>query len=698
MITLRLKILSIIIFVLPCFLYAQPYYFYDDNYGTEIWKVNLQNGERQLFLRDTTKEIDEVSWDASQEWIYVWYTINRKAWPKKPYYNLVDIIKITDTSVKHTFPDVGSFTDIPSPIYRNRVHDGVIYNKGINRFYVIWTTSCDTIELDSFGKATHYWNERGLRIGVYDASTFVLVDSFKMDEHWLASTASVLEDGSKMYVERWDYQEPKEIGIFSLPEKKVIKRKKIGDISVSKENKSLRNNKSGIFLIGYIYPGENDINRKIVVYDITKDSILSMISFPPVCKSYLSGNAKYVILEETPINPNSTSIQDLYFYPGKISIYEALTGKLVQKLNLQQDGRILIFDNYPNILYYYLPKEERSINISLSKLATIQSITPSFAYAGGEGFALTITGQNFIHGSTVNWNGSQRATTFISDSVLEANISASDISATDSVLITVKSPDGMLESNGIMFYILKREEGSVVALLDTLLARLKWCYDTKQLGERKFYAELDDHIKDAIKKYQRQDTIGCAQEIEAFYTKLRWEYQRKPKKNDRRYVSEQAYQMLYPLARQIEAKVITLPPKPTGTLMEQISALKSQIKTEAQSGNIGGERLIRSLEKILDRAIREIQKGDTIQARIYTKLFMQTVREVYEYTIRHANARTYVKAEGYISLYYRCRYTLESMWKGIEPTVEVNENIQELELQIEREEGEYKELLQEIKE
>ena len=108
--------------------------------------------------------------------------------------------------------------------------------------------------------------------------------------------------------------------------------------------------------------------------------------------------------------------------------------------------------------------------------------------------------------------------------------------------------------------------------------------------------------------------------------------------------------------------------------------------------------MIRSLEKILDRAIREIQKGDTLQARMYIKLFMQTVREVYEYTIRHTNARTYVKAEGYISLYYRCRYTLESMWKGIEPTVEVNENIQELKLQIEREEGEYKELLQEIKE
>jgi len=240
----------------------------------------------------------------------------------------------------------------------------------------------------------------------------------------------------------------------------------------------------------------------------------------------------------------------------------------------------------------------------------------------------------------------------------------------------------------------EQKEMTVNEMLDTLLARLKWCYDSKQLGDRRFYAELEDHVKDAIKKYQRQDTIGTAQEIEEFFNELRWEYQRKHEKNDRRYVSEQTYQMLYPLARQIEAKIITLPPKPTGTLMEQISALKSQIKTEAQSGNIGGERLIRSLEKILDRAIREIQKGDTLQARMYIKLFMQTVREVYEYTIRHTNARTYVKAEGYISLYYRCRYTLEAAGRESEAT----EEFQGLRKGFEVEEEDYRQLEEDLKE
>jgi len=104
--------------------------------------------------------------------------------------------------------------------------------------------------------------------------------------------------------------------------------------------------------------------------------------------------------------------------------------------------------------------------------------------------------------------------------------------------------------------------------------------------------------------------------------------------------------------------------------------------------------LIRSLEKILDRAIREIQKGDTLQARMYIKLFMQTVREVYEYTIRHTNARTYVKAEGYISLYYRGRYIVET----IGGDTLVSGDVQGLRKELEQGEEDYRELEEELKE
>jgi hypothetical protein len=84
---------------------------------------------------------------------------------------------------------------------------------------------------------------------------------------------------------------------------------------------------------------------------------------------------------------------------------------------------------------------------------SIGSISPANVYVGSSAFTLTVNGKNFAGGSTVNWNGASRTTTFISDSVLQANISASDIAAIDSPLVTVKSADGMAESNGIRFYI-----------------------------------------------------------------------------------------------------------------------------------------------------------------------------------------------------------------------------------------------------
>ena len=43
---------------------------------------------------------------------------------------------------------------------------------------------------------------------------------------------------------------------------------------------------------------------------------------------------------------------------------------------------------------------------------TLSSVSPSSATAGGSAFTLTLTGTNFINGSVVRWNGSNRTTTY----------------------------------------------------------------------------------------------------------------------------------------------------------------------------------------------------------------------------------------------------------------------------------------------
>jgi hypothetical protein len=71
---------------------------------------------------------------------------------------------------------------------------------------------------------------------------------------------------------------------------------------------------------------------------------------------------------------------------------------------------------------------------------TVSSISPSSATAGGAAFTLTVTGTDFISGSTVDWNGSSRTTTYQSATQLTAAITAADIASSATVPITVVNP------------------------------------------------------------------------------------------------------------------------------------------------------------------------------------------------------------------------------------------------------------------
>lgn len=71
---------------------------------------------------------------------------------------------------------------------------------------------------------------------------------------------------------------------------------------------------------------------------------------------------------------------------------------------------------------------------------SISSFSPSSATAGGPGFTLTITGNNFLSTSTILWNGNNRSASSISGTQLSTSISASDIAAGQNVAISVVNP------------------------------------------------------------------------------------------------------------------------------------------------------------------------------------------------------------------------------------------------------------------
>ena len=87
---------------------------------------------------------------------------------------------------------------------------------------------------------------------------------------------------------------------------------------------------------------------------------------------------------------------------------------------------------------------------------TITGLNPFLAAPGGPGFTLTVNGQFFFDGALVQWNGSYRATTAVSDTQLTAEITAADIAAPGIASVTaVNNPwTYPRESNTMHFWIM----------------------------------------------------------------------------------------------------------------------------------------------------------------------------------------------------------------------------------------------------
>ena len=85
---------------------------------------------------------------------------------------------------------------------------------------------------------------------------------------------------------------------------------------------------------------------------------------------------------------------------------------------------------------------------------TITNLSPDTVIAGDPGFTLDVFGTGFVNESTVQWNGADRATTFVSSTHLTATITAGDIAAAGIVSIDVFNPlPGGGTSGAQSFYV-----------------------------------------------------------------------------------------------------------------------------------------------------------------------------------------------------------------------------------------------------
>jgi DNA-binding beta-propeller fold protein YncE len=85
----------------------------------------------------------------------------------------------------------------------------------------------------------------------------------------------------------------------------------------------------------------------------------------------------------------------------------------------------------------------RSFGLTLdinNPVPALSSLSPASVVAGGADLTLTVNGSNFVAGSTVQWNGEERTTTFVSGSKLTALLPAADLAAPGTPSLTVFTP------------------------------------------------------------------------------------------------------------------------------------------------------------------------------------------------------------------------------------------------------------------
>ena len=73
-------------------------------------------------------------------------------------------------------------------------------------------------------------------------------------------------------------------------------------------------------------------------------------------------------------------------------------------------------------------------------IPTLSTVSPTSATAGSAALTVTASGSGFISSSVMQWNGAPLTTTFVSNTSLSAQISASDIVSTGTASIAVQNP------------------------------------------------------------------------------------------------------------------------------------------------------------------------------------------------------------------------------------------------------------------
>ncbi len=308
--------LSIVVIAL-----GQPYYYKlipGEDPNARIDRFDLRTRTWGTFMSDFRLGL-EVTQDPGEQWVYLWYR---------------GFVAIISSDTTRWFP-----TAISNELL------GAVFSPLANRFYLTWQGDDDTTSVSA----------------AFDATTFSLIDTLREVEFFF--TDGVSSDG--LYVYGWrrnDSTDAEEVTKLSTATNTIVRRIPLSAIGPPTDAKGIEMMRRSIALLRYYYPERAMDGLHYQAVDVNSDSVFAPISFPWRSEGYLSPNADYIILERVDL------AADGEHRPGNVSIYESRTGRPRASLQLPPEGRILMFNNHPDTLYYYVPATNSVVYVDFGRL------------------------------------------------------------------------------------------------------------------------------------------------------------------------------------------------------------------------------------------------------------------------------------------------------------------------------------------
>jgi len=223
---------------------------------------------------------------------------------------------------------------------------------------------------------------------------------------------------------------------YSLDNNQIINKKNLSEIGQSgADGYSLFYGKAGKGIVeSYIRSSKTQIYN---IYNFETSNKSDDIIFNGWAYPYFTNDGKYLVVTAEKDTPNVS------YLDGSIRIFDTENSQLLKTYSFPPGGNIYTFDNYPNNLYYAIDIEKPTRQIYVLKMDSIfneldlESLEPDTVNINSPTLALTMKGIGFDSVSTVYFNGQEKLTTFISDSIITAEIPSSDITAAGSFPVWV---------------------------------------------------------------------------------------------------------------------------------------------------------------------------------------------------------------------------------------------------------------------